>query len=94
MTDLGTLGGIDSFALAQGINASGQVVGESTKADDNAHAFIIGPNGVGMVDLNSLVHPLGGFSQKSPASMTQGRLLPSESFRSARATRSFLEVRP
>ena len=64
MTDLGTLlRGNDSGAT--GINASGQVVGWSDTAPGvvgpnelytgNPHAFITGPNGVGMTDLNSLV---------------------------------------
>lgn len=56
MTDLGALGG--NYSAAEGINASGQVVGESTIAGQNRtlHAFITGPNGAGMIDLNSLVH--------------------------------------
>jgi probable HAF family extracellular repeat protein len=62
ITDLGTLGGISSAAL--GINDAGQVVGafhassaENHGAGEN-HAFITGPNGVGMMDLNLLIpHP-------------------------------------
>jgi probable HAF family extracellular repeat protein len=62
ITDLGTLGGISSAAL--GINDAGQVVGafhassaENHGAGEN-HAFITGPNGVGMTDLNLLIpHP-------------------------------------
>jgi probable HAF family extracellular repeat protein len=52
MTDLGTLGGNSS--AAHGINAAGQVVGESVTADGSQHAFITGPNGVGMTDLGTL----------------------------------------
>jgi probable HAF family extracellular repeat protein len=55
MTDLGTLGGLTS--LASGINAAGQVVGDSdthTANGDQRHAFITGPNGVGMTDLGTL----------------------------------------
>jgi len=50
--DLGTLGGWSSSA--RGINDAGQVVGMSDTADGNRHAFITGPDGVGMRDLGSL----------------------------------------
>ena len=53
MTDLGALdGGNRSFAT--GINDAGQVVGWSATTAGGEHAFITGPNGVGMTDLNSL----------------------------------------
>lgn len=57
---LGTLGGNDTFAT--GINDSGQVVGESNSKIDSQvfHAFITGPNGVGMTDLGTL--PGGSYS--------------------------------
>jgi probable HAF family extracellular repeat protein len=53
MTDLGILGG--GVSSANGINDIGQVVGYSYTAAGIRHAFITGPNGVGMTDLNSLV---------------------------------------
>ena len=59
MRDLGTLGA--SRSSANGINDAGQVVGDFATAEGNpyafitSHAFITGPDGKGMVDLNSLV---------------------------------------
>jgi probable HAF family extracellular repeat protein len=53
MTDLGALGGANSFAT--GINDAGQVVGYSDTAAVLRHAFVTGPNGVGMTDLNLLM---------------------------------------
>ncbi|WP_238529832.1 PEP-CTERM sorting domain-containing protein [Nitrosospira multiformis] len=54
LTDLGALGGFGSEAL--GINDIGQVVGWANTSDGDRHAFFTGPNGEGMIDLNSLVH--------------------------------------
>ena len=50
MRDLGTLGGFYQ-TWAYGINDAGQVVGSSGTA---LHAFITGPNGMGMRDLGTL----------------------------------------
>lgn len=49
---LGTLGGHDSSATD--INDSGQVVGRSFTTSGSNHAFITGPNGLGMTDLGTL----------------------------------------
>ena len=54
MRDLGTLGGTGSSS-ARGINDAGQVAGGSSTAGGATHAFITGPDGMGMMDLNSLV---------------------------------------
>jgi probable HAF family extracellular repeat protein len=62
MRDLGTLYDND-ISTARAINNAGQVVGDSVRrfcddpcgVPDTPHAFITGPNGVGMTDLNSLV---------------------------------------
>jgi probable HAF family extracellular repeat protein len=53
--ELGTLGG--DYTVAYAINNAGEVVGQSAleAGARNPHAFITGPNGVGMTDLNSLV---------------------------------------
>lgn len=53
MRDLGTLGGTNSEA--NGVNDAGQVVGYSHTVEGATYAFITGPNGAGMRDLNSLV---------------------------------------
>jgi probable HAF family extracellular repeat protein len=54
------LGG--SFTEAYGINDAGQVVGESYLAGDTlSHAFITGPDGMGMKDLGTL----GGFNSEA-----------------------------
>ncbi|SFH44412.1 PEP-CTERM protein-sorting domain-containing protein [Nitrosospira sp. Nsp14] len=55
-TELG-MGGDNSVS---GINDAGQVVGDSRTAGGIFHAFITGPNGTGMMDLNSLVDLPGG----------------------------------
>jgi probable HAF family extracellular repeat protein len=51
MTDLGTLGG--GYSSATGINDAGRVVGDFTTDKGFTHAFITGPNGVGMTDLGT-----------------------------------------
>jgi probable HAF family extracellular repeat protein len=55
MTDLKTLAG-DSGSIAEGINASGQVVGQSFPSEGNGHAFLWENSGP-MVNLQSLVLP-------------------------------------
>jgi probable HAF family extracellular repeat protein len=55
MTDLKTLEG-DSGSVAEGINASGQVVGQSAPSQGNGHAFLWENNGP-IVNLQNLVLP-------------------------------------
>jgi probable HAF family extracellular repeat protein len=53
MTDLGTLGGSNNWA--RDINDSGQVAGYSETANNAAgHAYITGPDGMGMTVLGTL----------------------------------------
>jgi probable HAF family extracellular repeat protein len=52
VTDLGTLGG--SYSQSTGINASGQVVGDSITASGASHAFIISSPYSVMTDLGTL----------------------------------------
>ena len=54
MRDLSTLG--MDYSDARGINDAGQVVGKSYMGADFPHAFITGPDGEGMMDLNSVVN--------------------------------------
>jgi probable HAF family extracellular repeat protein len=60
MTHLGTVGGDFIYiGIANGLNNAGQVVGSidsspSIRGDGVSHAFITGPNGVGMTDLGTL----------------------------------------
>jgi len=54
--DLGTLGGNYSRALA--VNSVGMVVGGSRPYGDigcPSHAFVTGPNGIGLTDINALI---------------------------------------
>jgi probable HAF family extracellular repeat protein len=58
VTDLGTLGGLSSYA--SGINNSGEVVGASYTASSELDAFV-DINGT-MLDLNSLINPGSGWT--------------------------------
>jgi probable HAF family extracellular repeat protein len=59
MHDLGTLGGTSSSGY--GINNKGQVVGISQSSNGDDHAFVYSGDS-GMVDLNSLIDPLSGWT--------------------------------
>jgi probable HAF family extracellular repeat protein len=54
VTDIGTLGGTYLSTDARGINDAGQVTGSSGTAEGVTHAFITGPDGMGMRDLGTL----------------------------------------
>ena len=68
MTDLGTLGGIQSRASA--INDKGEVVGTSTTVQGYNHAFIWHPD-IGMVDLGTL----GGRDSSANAISNAGQVV-------------------
>ena len=55
MRDLGVLSGYQ-YSSAWGINNAGQVVGFSDAETGLQRAFVTGPDGEGMTDLNSLVN--------------------------------------
>ncbi len=69
LTDLGTLGGTESYA--SGINNAGQVTGAFRTADEEWHAFITGPNGAGMTDLGNL----GGYAVVPSAINNSGQVV-------------------
>jgi probable HAF family extracellular repeat protein len=54
VTDIGTLGGTYLSTDARGINEAGQVAGSSGTTGGVTHAFITGPDGMGMRDLGTL----------------------------------------
>jgi len=56
MQNLGTLGG--SYSAAQGINASGEIYGQSTLANGTMHEFLYEAGK--MLDLTNLLHSLAG----------------------------------
>src|SRR6476659_1146802 len=66
MQDLATLGGLNSYSYS--LSAGGQVVGASEVqvTSDHTHAFLY-TNGIGMVDLNTLIDPLSGWELSDAA---------------------------
>jgi len=56
MQNLGTLGG--SYSAAQGINASGEIYGQSSLADGTIHSFLYEAGK--MLDLTNLLHSMPG----------------------------------
>jgi probable HAF family extracellular repeat protein len=79
MRDLGTLGPPGPFAnlyssTAYGINDAGQVVGWF-ETGGHRHAFITGPDGMGMMDLNSLVDLPGGVPLAAKGINNSGQII-------------------
>jgi probable HAF family extracellular repeat protein len=58
-----------NYSSASSINDVGQVVGASYTAEGVLHAFITGPDGMGMLDLNSLVDLANGVILTSAAAI-------------------------
>ena len=81
MTDLGTLGGFDSFAY--GINSSGQIVGQAQTASGVYHAFVYSKGK--MIDLGTL----GGTSSCASAINSSGQIV-GQSTTSSGASHAFL----
>jgi probable HAF family extracellular repeat protein len=65
ITDLGTLGGSNSWAY--GINSAGQIVGDADTASGADHAFLYS-NGT-MTDLNSLIDPNSGWTLETASAI-------------------------
>jgi probable HAF family extracellular repeat protein len=66
VTDIGNFGGTGNDTNAYGINDVGQVAGRpDTAGDAIIHAFVTGPNGMGMRDLGTLYRspPCGGSAE-------------------------------
>jgi len=84
--DLGTLGGATAFA--RDINEPGQIVGESTTAGGQTHAFLITPwSGSGrMVDLGTL----GGTFSQALAISNRGQVVGTSTLSGETQTRAFL----
>ncbi len=86
ITDLGTLGGATAFA--RDINEPGQIVGESTTANGQTHAFLITPwVAMGrMVDLGTL----GGTFSQAAAISNRGQVVGTSTLSGDAQTRAFL----
>jgi probable HAF family extracellular repeat protein len=64
-TDLGTLGGSNSWAY--GINSAGEIVGDANTATGPDHAYVY-KNGT-IIDLNSLVDPNSGWTLQTASAI-------------------------
>jgi len=76
MREIGTLGG--NRTKAYDINTAGQIVGASNLAANalQEHAFVTGPNGSNMVDLNTEVKPPnGGYFHTAQAINDKGQVI-------------------
>ena len=94
VTEIGTSSG--DYSGDTGINDAGQCAGFSSMAEVARHVFSSGPNGTGMIDLNSLVDlPDGVFLSHVMDINNEGQVIVyATSFRSRRSMRSFLRAWP
>ena len=81
---------------ASGINDAGQVVGiRLLHWERDGHAFVTGPNGIGMRDLNSLVGvPAGVVLVEAIGINNAGQVIATAIFRSRKSMRSFFRAWP
>jgi probable HAF family extracellular repeat protein len=84
ITDLGTLGGVTAFA--RDINEPGQIVGESTTARGQTHAFLFTPWVGKMVDLGTL----GGTFSQALAVSNRGQVIGTSTLSGEGQTRAFV----
>jgi probable HAF family extracellular repeat protein len=84
ISDLGTLGG--STAFARDVNEPGQIVGESTTARGQTHAFLLTPWVGKMVDLGTL----GGTFSQAMAVSNRGQVAGTSTLTGDAQTRAFV----
>lgn len=86
--DLGTLGG--ATTTVSGINDLGEVVGSSVTASGATHAFVTGPNGIGMTDLGTF----GGTNSYGNGINNSGQVVGSAQLTGSTSSHAFLSNAP